>query len=499
MSGKASSYNLTLIAAYRKHPMLYDNRHRDYKVQNPTKEAWINVAHLCHSTPDECRSRWKALRDRFIKERKKRHSNPTYKVAWPLYSKMQFLEPFIDSATKRDARTILNAAQLAGIGGFDLPRQTIDNVVELLVREVQSNSGLVNAPALDDVDMEAGGHERHLPTTQLTIQTGDSNSDESHELEKFYLKLIREVKKHQLLFDSSSSLYRVAAARNRVWDEIAESFGEGFGANELRTKWRSIRDRYIRERRLYKESLHEGCPKFPKWGLYPEFAFLDFYVDQTLPRSYVPDNNNDAESVHSDQMEREHSATSSGAAASSGNENEEADPSPSSSSSTPSTTADNNQPYMSAVQLFQRILQSSDALNGPHRWSASSLAAMANAAANVSNGGHSTSENTSAILNALLQTRSSRLRNGTTTLPISISALAEGVNDVMGDLKGCVQKLSSISQEISDGGLEYSFGIYVANELLRTPEPRRSEIRRNILSLLSSENKFKTPQTTSAS
>lgn len=50
MSGKASSFNLTLIATYKQHTMLYDNRHRDYKVQNPTKEAWLEVAKVCSST-----------------------------------------------------------------------------------------------------------------------------------------------------------------------------------------------------------------------------------------------------------------------------------------------------------------------------------------------------------------------------------------------------------------------------------------------------------------
>ncbi|KAI6187677.1 hypothetical protein M3Y98_00270300 [Aphelenchoides besseyi] len=497
MSGKASSYNLTLIAAYRKHPMLYDNRHRDYKVQNPTKEAWINVAHLCHSTPDECRSRWKALRDRFIKERKKRHSNPTYKVAWPLYNKMSFLEPFIDSATKRDTRTLLNAAQLAGIGNFDLPRQTIDNVVELLVREAQSSSGLITSSHSDDYEMNVPINDRELSSFQISSQTPDVGSDDSHELEKFYLKLIREVKKHQLLFDSSSPLYRVAAARNRVWDEIAESFGDGYTANELRTKWRSIRDRYIRERRLYKESLNESNPRFPKWPLYPEFAFLDFYVDQTMPRTFiVADNNNDTESIQSDShMEQEESAASSGMAINSGNENSEADPSPSSSSSTPSTTAGPTQSNnLSTVHLFQRILQNSDALNGQQRWTPSTVATLAAAisSATNSNGVVSNDNTILSSLTALIQNRKNQVRNSPPT--ISISAVAEGVMDVMNELKSCVQKLNTISQDITGGGLEFSFGIFVANELLRIAEPRRSEIRRSILSLLTNESKFKIPQ-----
>lgn len=189
-------------------------------------------------------------------------------------------------------------------------------------------------------------------------------------MEQFYLKLIREVKKHQLLFDSSSPLYRVASARNRVWDEIAtnfETFGEGYSAHELRTKWRSIRDRYIRERRLYKESLQEGSPKFPKWPLYPEFAFLDFYVDQSMPRNYqTNENNNDNESVHS-AAEQDSAMNSFNNLT---NDNEEADQSsPSSSSSTPSTTSPTQPNNISIVQLLQKIIQHSDSSNNHHnRW-----------------------------------------------------------------------------------------------------------------------------------
>lgn len=194
---------------------------------------------------------------------------------------------------------------------------------------------------------------------------------DSHELEKFYRRLINEVKKHQLLFDSSSALYRVAAARNRVWENIAAAFGDEYNgrdqktslpivrpslaAIELRTKWRSIRDRYIRERRIYKESLSEGIPRWPKWALYSEFAFLDSYVEGLPLRAL--DNNNDAESVQSEGR-----AASLCGLASSGNE--EADQSsPSSSASTPSTLAgggdQNEVPVDStptAMQIFQRAL-----------------------------------------------------------------------------------------------------------------------------------------------
>lgn len=113
----------------------------------------------------------------------------------------------------------------------DLPRRTIENVVELLVREAQGggSSALTSPQSLLDVDVKADTN-----TSSSCNSAGRPEADffaggeEGHELEKFYLTLIREVRKHQLLFDASNSLYRVTAARNRVWEEIASAFGDGY-------------------------------------------------------------------------------------------------------------------------------------------------------------------------------------------------------------------------------------------------------------------------------
>ncbi|KAI6176508.1 hypothetical protein M3Y97_00805800 [Aphelenchoides bicaudatus] len=490
MSGKASSYNLSLIAAYRKHNLLYDNRHRDYKVQNPTKEAWSNVSTVCNSTPDECRSRWKALRDRFIKERKKKNSNSNYKVAWPLYNKMSFLEPFIENTFSRNKKDIRSGfsrlASSLGVNG-DVSRKTIDNVVQLLVREAQSSNTMVpRTTIIPDVDMP-------LVLPSKRSENGEhTTSDDPNELEQFYLKLIREVKKHQLLYDSSSSLYRVASARNRVWDEIAEnfeSFGEGYSSSELRTKWRSIRDRYIRERRLYKESIQEGNAKFPKWALYPEFAFLDFYVDQSMPRTYQNmENNNDTESVHSEDN-RENDNGNDGNDFNMINESPEADQSSqSSSSSTPSTSTGPSQPNVSVLQLLQRIMQNAE---NQQRWPSADNSNLSNIFNQQPNNNSALDLNSTIMknLSVLMQNPNFRFRNG--HIQNNISSVGDGITEVIGELKTCLTKLTNLSNDLNENGLEYSFGKYVAAELIKTPEPKRSELRRSIMSLLN-ESKLRT-------
>lgn len=69
-----------------------------------------------------------------------------------------------------------------------------------------------------------------------------------------------------------------------------------------------------------------------------------------------------------------------------------------------------------------------------------------------------------------MQNPNFRFRNGTTH---SISAVGDGINEVVGELKACLTKLTNLSNDLNDNGLEYSFGKYVATELIKTPEPKR--------------------------
>ena len=52
-------------------------------------------------------------------------------------------------------------------------------------------------------------------------------------------------------------------------------------------------------------------------------------------------------------------------------------------------------------------------------------------------------------------------------------------------------KLDAVAIELAENGLEQSFGHYVASELLRIAEPRRGEIRRSIITMLTNENKLR--------
>ncbi|KAI1731708.1 alcohol dehydrogenase transcription factor myb/SANT-like domain-containing protein [Ditylenchus destructor] len=105
MTGVCSPYNLQLIEAYMACPQLYDLDHPEYKVPHPTMKAWQSVGEKCGASQTDCRIRWKALRDRYIKERKRVHQadplSEYNRKSWPLYDKMDFLDPYVEKQRKR--------------------------------------------------------------------------------------------------------------------------------------------------------------------------------------------------------------------------------------------------------------------------------------------------------------------------------------------------------------------------------------------------------------
>ena len=112
------------------------------------------------------------------------------------------------------------------------------------------------------------------------------------------------MKQHKLIYDHTDPSYRVATVRTQTWDVIAgklndSSYSTGTNAGsqrsymmplgkDLRKKWRSLRDKFIRERRLIREALEAGQVKASNWGLFEELSFLEPYLDTRYSKFTLP-------------------------------------------------------------------------------------------------------------------------------------------------------------------------------------------------------------------
>uniref|UniRef100_A0A1A8EN57 MADF domain-containing protein n=1 Tax=Nothobranchius korthausae TaxID=1143690 RepID=A0A1A8EN57_9TELE len=93
------------IIEVQHHAVLYDSSHAFYKDHTRTERAWNDIAATVGSTANDCKSRWKQLRDSFVKYRK-RTSLPSGAAGgsqrdWKYAELMSFLIPFLQSRSSK--------------------------------------------------------------------------------------------------------------------------------------------------------------------------------------------------------------------------------------------------------------------------------------------------------------------------------------------------------------------------------------------------------------
>ncbi|XP_002661969.1 uncharacterized protein si:zfos-128g4.1 [Danio rerio] len=89
-------------------------------------------------------------------------------------------------------------------------------------------------------------------------------------------KLIQTVYAFPVLYNVSLHDYRSTERRVKAWREVAASVG--LSVVECKRRWKTIRDRYIRERRLCKLKKDLGGRRLHYWPHRESLAFLDAHI-----------------------------------------------------------------------------------------------------------------------------------------------------------------------------------------------------------------------------
>ncbi|XP_055919169.1 uncharacterized protein LOC129951166 [Eupeodes corollae] len=93
-----------------------------------------------------------------------------------------------------------------------------------------------------------------------------TNFDESTEI-TFEEKLIAAIEKHSCLYDKNAVNYRKKSIKQNAWEEVAADVRSN--VKECKYRWRSLRDRYVREIRE-----NSNC----KWKYMNRLSFLNPYL-----------------------------------------------------------------------------------------------------------------------------------------------------------------------------------------------------------------------------
>lgn len=92
-----SYFEKELIAMIQHEDVLYNSYHPNYRNVKLKLEVWDEIARKLKKTVKQCRLKWKALRDQFIREHKrlKYRDNVESLPRWKHYDALSFLQKFI--------------------------------------------------------------------------------------------------------------------------------------------------------------------------------------------------------------------------------------------------------------------------------------------------------------------------------------------------------------------------------------------------------------------
>ncbi|CAH1979226.1 unnamed protein product [Acanthoscelides obtectus] len=133
-----------LIRTVEQYPFLYDHEHKDFKDFQIRENCWNDIASALGKRPDECKSRWKNIRDNFLKHKRKQKIGTGSAASakppkWALFEYLKFLDN-----VKSERQTISNVNEAAtGI------EENIDR--ELSEEEVDTSLDVDNALVDDDL------------------------------------------------------------------------------------------------------------------------------------------------------------------------------------------------------------------------------------------------------------------------------------------------------------------------------------------------------------
>ncbi|XP_037944853.1 anti-sigma-I factor RsgI5-like [Teleopsis dalmanni] len=114
----------SIIQIVRQHPILYDQKHKEYNDCEKKSIVWKNIGQELKMNEKSISKRWQYLRQRFIRENRLSKENcesSQKKVIWPLYNSLLFLTDHIHERPMRQRACVRKS--ISPIDPLLLPEQ----------------------------------------------------------------------------------------------------------------------------------------------------------------------------------------------------------------------------------------------------------------------------------------------------------------------------------------------------------------------------------------
>ncbi|XP_077529222.1 uncharacterized protein LOC144141553 [Haemaphysalis longicornis] len=110
-----ASFNERLVREVKKHKQLWDQHSKLHKEASCRETAWADIAETLGVTVEECQTRWRTIRDTYLKRKKRLHVSS--KGQWNvLEHELGFLDGFLRPRTRCQLRPAVVKLEL-GEGG----------------------------------------------------------------------------------------------------------------------------------------------------------------------------------------------------------------------------------------------------------------------------------------------------------------------------------------------------------------------------------------------
>ncbi|GMT14290.1 hypothetical protein PFISCL1PPCAC_5587, partial [Pristionchus fissidentatus] len=234
------SFNLRLIELVKHRRCLYDGATPGGRSSTYRMQIWEGLALMLDYDRGgvELQKRWKQIRDKYVKERRlvMERERKGLKEAfgnncsWPLYNKMTFIDPFVG---ERD------------------PKRSVSPIVTLAQTPENRQRSIISPK-----DVAA-----------------------------FNRRLISAVRSQPVLYSASDTNYRVGQRRAEAWHAVLTELEFPCDLPEIQRYWKSIRDRYIRTRRMTSDPSGLNSPPAKKvkeekpWIHYSDLQWIDPFLD----------------------------------------------------------------------------------------------------------------------------------------------------------------------------------------------------------------------------
>ncbi|XP_050048827.1 uncharacterized protein [Dermacentor andersoni] len=97
---RMASFNERLVHEVKKHKQLWDQHSKLHKEAGFREAAWLDIATALAVSVEECQTRWRTIRDTYLKRKKRRRSDA--KGQWNVLDReLSFLDEFLRPRTRR--------------------------------------------------------------------------------------------------------------------------------------------------------------------------------------------------------------------------------------------------------------------------------------------------------------------------------------------------------------------------------------------------------------